>query len=77
MDTYTMQDWQRDRTLKPKIGQVLEPKVYHQLRNCMPPKNDGKFFQMGEAYTHENSTALYMTFERVVGSYYKYIGLKP
>lgn len=79
-DVYTMQDWERDRTLSVKEGQLIEPEVFWQLLESLPPHKYGKgVFAVGEPYTHDWNTgqALYQTFESMGDYYYKYIGLKP
>ena len=79
-DVYTMADWERDKTLKVKVGQVIEPDVYYQLLNSVPPKvYRGDVFQPGEpdSWDWDGHCELYLTFERVEGEYYKYVGLKP
>ncbi len=79
-NVYTDKDWERDGTLKVKEGQVIEPKVYYQLLNSVPPKAFRYgVFQPGEpdSYDWDNGCALYQTFHHVGGDYYKYVGLKP
>jgi hypothetical protein len=77
-EVYTMQDWEDDKTLKVKEGQVIEPAIYWHLLNCLPPKQNGDFFQVGEPYSHDWTTgkALYQTYEHLEDNYYLYIGLK-
>jgi len=79
-NVYTNADWERDRTLKVQVGQLIEPSVYYQLLNSVPPKayRHG-VFQPGEAYSHDwdKGCALYQTYEHVGYDYYKYVGLKP
>ena len=83
--TYTMEDWVRDRTLSPKMGQKLSYEVFEQLRDCVPPETYRRgLFQPGEPYDFDKKTQqpLYMTFEMVGQSksgedIYRYIGLKP
>lgn len=74
---YTMADWERDRTLKCEVGQIITPEVYFQLLGALPPHRNDSLFQAGEPYTHDWNTgrALYKTFQRMEGNYYKYIGL--
>lgn len=79
---YTMLDWERDGALKIKVGQMITPDVYWQLSGSVPPTSMGKYFQPGEAYSHNaNYEPLYMTF--VIDEYdengdpiYKYLGLQ-
>lgn len=74
-----MQDWERDRTLKVEVGQVIEPAVYWQLLNSLPPQTYGRgTFQPGEPYSHDWTTGspLFQTFESVGDDYWKYVGLK-
>lgn len=77
-DVYTEQDWERDRTLKVQVGQVIEPAVFWQLLNSVPPQTYRRgIFQPGEAYSHDReSGALYQTFEQMGEDYWKYVGLK-
>ncbi len=62
---YTMQDWERDRDLRVKIGEVIEKEVFYQLRDCLPPTTlSSEIFQVGEAHDHdEQGCALYTTFK--------------
>ncbi len=79
-DVYTMQDWERDGTLKVKEGQVIEPDVFWELCNSLPPHRwDKGVFQPGEAYSYdmEKCCQTYQTFESMGEDYYKYVGLKP
>jgi hypothetical protein len=78
-DVYTNADWERDKTLKVQVGQVIEPDVFWQLCNALPPHRWCMgVFQPGEAYSHDwdKGCALYQTFEDMGGDYYKYVGLK-
>ena len=79
-EVYTMTDWARDRTLSVKVGQVIEPDVYYQLLNSVPPMcYRGGYFQPGEPYDHDWNTgkALYQTFKSVGDNYYLFEGLMP
>lgn len=79
-DVYTDADWERDKTLKVQVGQVIEPKVYYQLLNAVPPKAFMHgVFQPGEpdSWDWEKHCNLYKTFHHVGEDYYKYVGLKP
>lgn len=79
-DVYTNADWERDRTLGVKVGQVIEPDVYWQLLNAVPPKcYRGGVFQVGEpdSWDWDNHCQLYQTFEHIGDNYWKYVGLKP
>ncbi len=75
---YTMEDWQRDRTLSPAVGQLVADDVVWELIDCMPPAYwRGGVFQVGEAYSHEQETgkALYATFVEVEkGKTWRYMG---
>jgi len=78
-DIYTMADWTRDRELKVEVGQVVEPDVFWQLCEALPPHRWGRgVFQPGEPHDHDLDTgmALYRTFHHLGGDYYKYVGLK-
>lgn len=78
-DVYTMQDWERDRTLKVKVGQAIEPDVFWQLCNALPPHRWSMgVFQPGEpdSFDWDSRRNLYQTFEQLGGDYYKYVGLK-
>lgn len=77
-DVYTIQDWDRDRTLNVQVGHVIEPEVFWQLCNALPPHKWGMgVFQPGEPYSWDfNSRCpLYQTFEDMGGDYWKYTGL--
>lgn len=37
-NVYTDKDWERDKTLKVQVGQLIEPSIYHKLLNSVPPK---------------------------------------
>lgn len=78
-DTYTMEDWKRDGTLKVKEGQLIAPEVYWQLLNGVPPVSTGRIFQPGEAYDMDTTTweELYQTFKQEGHDLYRYVGLKP
>jgi hypothetical protein len=79
LEVYTDADWLRDRTLKVRVGQVISPEVFWQLLEALPPHRYGEgVFQPGEPYCHdlETGVALYQTFERIEGEFYKYVGLK-
>lgn len=78
-DVYTEQDWETDRVLKVQVGQLIEPSVFYQLRDCVPPQTYGRgFFQPGEADSHDWTTGrpLYQTFESMGCNYWKYVGLQ-
>lgn len=78
-DIYTMADWTKDGTLGVQVGQVVEPDVFWQLCEAVPPHRWGRgVFQPGEAYDYdmEQCCQVYQTFEQMGGDYYKYVGLK-
>lgn len=77
-DVYTFADWQKDKVLKIKVGQLIEPAIYWDLLCALPPKSNGHVFQVGEPFSHDwnSGTALYQTFEDMGGNYYLYIGLR-
>jgi len=78
-EVYTAHDWERDRVLRVKEGQVIAPEVFRQLLESVPPVTYRRgIFQPGEAYSHDWTTgrALYQTFESMGEDYYKYVGLK-
>lgn len=77
-EVYTMQDWERDMTLKVQVGQAIEPAIYWQLLCSVPPKQNGYYFQPGEAYDwdFEHCCQRYSTFQQLEGDYYLYIGLR-
>ena len=75
-EVYTDIDWWNDRDLSVKVGQLIEPRVYFQLLNSLPPHRNDWLFQSGEPESHDRTgTPLYKTFESMGGNYYKYIGL--
>ena len=74
---YTMDDWNNDGTLKPKVNQLVDNEVIEKLANSVQPATyKSTLFQPGEAYTmskdYEN---LYMTF--INDGNWKYVGLCP
>ena len=76
---YTMQDWEEHGTLAVAVGEVIEPDVFWQLLNSVPPKRyGGGVFQVGEpdSWDFDHCCNLYQTFERIEGDYWKYVGLK-
>lgn len=79
-DVYTMEDWRKDGSLKVEEGQAIEPEVFWDLCEALPPHRWGKgVFQPGEPWDHDMQTgkALYQTFEKLNSDdYYKYIGLR-
>ena len=78
-NVYTMEDWQRDGSLKMHPGQTVDDAVVEELVNCVPPATYGNgIFQVGEPYDHDRNTgrALFLTFEHLESGW-KYIGLKP
>lgn len=78
-DVYTEQDWVADRTLSVQEGQLIEPAVFWQLLNSVPPQRYGRgIFQPGEPYSHDwnSGRALFQTFESMGNNYWKYVGLK-
>lgn len=78
-NVYTMEDWQRDGSLKIHPGQTVSDDVVRELLYCVPPATYGNgIFQVGEPYDHDWNTgrALFQTFERLESGW-KYIGLKP
>lgn len=76
---YTMEDWAKDGTLSPAVGQYVENDVVWDLIESLPPAYwSHGLFQPGEAYTHERETgkALYQTFEQVnTDGVWQYMGL--
>ena len=75
---YTIDNWKKDGSLKPVIGQYVSDDVIEELLNSVPPTTYSRgIFQPGEAYTmSEDYTDLYMTFARK-NSGWQYIGLCP
>lgn len=72
---YTQEDWAKDGSLNPKIGQYIDEDVFYELLGAMPPTTYKRnCFQPGEAYSHQNGKALYMTFVNENGLW-KYVGL--
>ena len=79
-EVYTMADWERDHTLKVQVGQLIEPEVYWQLLNSVPPVCfRGTYFQPGEpdSYDFEHCCQLYQTFKNMGNDFYLYEGLQP
>jgi hypothetical protein len=76
-EVYTQADWNRDRELKVKVGQLIEPVVYWQLLGAVPPQRMGDIFQVGEAYTHNRKgEELFTTFRMVQPDIYEFVGLQ-
>jgi hypothetical protein len=75
---YTMENWNNDGTLKPKVNQLVDNEVIEELANSVPPTTyKSTCFQPGEAYSHsEEYIPLYMTFVNKNGMW-MYIGLCP
>ena len=49
---YTMEDWRKDRSFSPAIGQEVTQEVYDDLLNALPPTFRGcGYMQTGEAYS--------------------------
>lgn len=64
---YTMQDWERDGSLKLTVGQIVSDEVVNELINCVPPAYHGAgLFQCGEAACTEAKTyeKLYDTYRQ-------------
>ena len=83
MELYTYKDWERDGTLNMQEGQIIEPEIFWQLLECVPPRTyKNGIFQVGEPYSHDWNTgkALYQTFELAYKidnePYYRYVGIK-
>ncbi len=76
-EVYTMQDWNRDGSLKLTVGQYIDDEVYEELLNSVPPTtHKSTLFQPGEAYDmSEDYIELYMTF--INDGQWKYVGLCP
>ena len=76
-EVYTDADWERDKTLSVKVGQLIEPSIYFHLLNCLPPKRNDYLFQCGEPDSFDWNTGrqLFRTYQHVGDFYYKYIGL--
>jgi len=67
MNTYTMQDWEKDGTFKAQVNQPVEDAVYYQFLNCVPPAyHTYALMQVGEGYDTDRKygRTLYTTFER-------------
>ena len=78
-DVYSMEDWERDGTLKIQPGQAVSDDIVRELLNCVPPATYGKgIFQPGEPWSHDRNTGrqLFQTFERDESGW-RYVGIKP
>ena len=75
---YTMNNWQKDGTLRMNVGQYVSDDIIIQLRDSVPPATyKASCFQPGEAYALSiDYEDLYLTFVRDNGMW-KYIGLCP
>lgn len=79
-EVYTNADWERDSVLKVQVGQLIEPDVYYQLLESVPPVcYRGAYFQPGEpdSWDWERGCQLYQTYKRMGDDYYLYEGLQP
>ena len=82
IEVYRMSDWSRDGVLKLSVGDFIEPDIYYELLNSVPPIRDGVYFQPGEAYSSdEYGQPLYQTFFRQYYTdsgepLYQYLGLR-
>lgn len=64
---YTMQDWERDGSLKLTVGQRVSDEVVRELINCVPPAHlGGGLFQTGEPASTDAETyaSLFDTYRR-------------
>jgi hypothetical protein len=82
MDIYTMEQWEKDKTLNVKVGQFISNEVFWELCGALPPATwERGIFQPGEAYSHDwnRNCALYQTFKKngTGDAEYQYVGLKP
>lgn len=74
-----MKKWELDKEFSAKVGQFVDSKVYHHLRDCVPPlTNTSNVFQVGEAHSHDSmtGTTLYSTFIFISG-HWQYVGVHP
>ena len=78
MKKYTMEDWEKDGSLKIQIGQVTSDEVIESLLNCLPPTTYGRgIFQVGERkdsdyeelVNNDNYIELFDTFKRESGEW--------
>lgn len=81
---YTMEQWHHDRIFSARPGQEIEPEIYEQMFNCMPPlrlpadlareKAVDAGFLMSEPHSCDKAGNLYLAFGRSAGRCY-YLGL--
>lgn len=67
METYTWNDWERDGSLNPKVGQRVAEQIVREMRNCVYPlTNTPDLMQCGEPWDNdmEVNEMLYTTFKR-------------
>ena len=66
LTTYTMEQWEKDKTFSAEMGQSVAPEIYEQMYECVPPLRlpDSRYnrahgvingFRVGEPYTHAES----------------------
>jgi len=70
METYTLQDWERDKTFNAQIGQPVTDEVFSEMLNCVPPAYyGGGLMQVGEPISTDKETykSLFSTFEKSGG----------
>ncbi len=77
MNTYTNEDWKRDKIFNAQIGQPIDEKVVNEMVNSVPPVTYGhNLIQTGDPYDasatlpHAN---LYTTFRKENGQWI-YVG---
>ena len=79
---YTREDWQRDRNFSAAPGQEIQPEIFADMRDVVPPlplpermkKLGFSGFLMGEPQTHNAHGPVYKAFVRSNGHFY-YFGL--
>lgn len=77
---YTIENWRKDHTFNPQVGEEVSLEVVEEMRDCVPPETMTKnYLQVGEAYSRDWETGqdLYTTFERRKDGKWYYIGHKP
>ena len=74
---YTMEDWGKDKTFSPVIGQEVSDEIYFEMLGCVPPAyHSHNVMQVGEPYATDKETLqdLFTTFARNDKGNWVYMG---
>lgn len=73
---YTVEQWEKDNSLKAKPGQQIAAEIYESLFDCLPPRRlpRAEFpvavrmgFMFGEPYAHAEVNGRYLAFYAAFG----------